>query len=231
MMHPGYKDSLLAQCPSYHTHIPSLEAAYDKKDGWHFCKTLAQINALLSQLTPSLKHIQFPDIKAVQDRILQESYDRLIRPNAHMLTKYIPFSNTVYGELMPPFVDRIIGLMQLTPDSLFLDLGCGVGNVITQVSLRTGCTSFGIELVPAVAELARNMMAQTLMRCAIWGMRCSHIEVEGGDMLTSKRVSELIQLADGILVNNQAFQPKRLFHTYFHHDHFDHFLYSQRRYH
>ena len=115
---------------------------------------------------------------------------------------------------MPPFVDRVIELTQLSSSSLFLDLGSGVGSVIAQVSLRTGATSVGVELVPEVAALAQDLMAQILFRCHMWGVQCSHIKVEEGDMLENKDIAKLIQHADVICINNYAFKPDRSFVLY-----------------
>ncbi|KAF8233614.1 histone methylation DOT1, partial [Tricholoma matsutake] len=139
--------------------------------------------------------------------ILQDSYAWLVQPNTHLLTNYVPFSNCVYGEILPPFVDRIIELTQLASSSLFLDLGSGVGSVVVQVSLRTGCTSVGIKLVPHVAALGQDLMAQILFKCHMWGVPCSQIKVEEGDMLGSQSIAELILRTDAIFVNNLAFKP------------------------
>ena len=186
-----------------------LKGAEEDRDGWRFCEALQEINALFGNLVQA--PTDMPCIKEVQDRILQESYNRLIRPNAHVLKQYTPFSNNVYGELMPAFMDEIIRLTQPTSSSLFLYLGCGVGTVITQVSLRSGCTSFGVELMPTVATLARDLMAQTLLRCNMWGIPCGTIQAEEGDMLENEKVLTLVRKADVICVNNLAFHAERLF--------------------
>jgi [histone H3]-lysine79 N-trimethyltransferase len=209
MLHLAFEPSLGPHCASY---VPALKAAINERDAWAFCKALAEINAAFGGLAPSPAHTL--DLGAIQDRILQDSYAWLIRPNRRLLSNYIPFSSCVYGELMPAFVDRIIELTQLSSSSLFLDLGSGIGSIVAQASLRTGCTSVGIELVPKVAALAQYMLSQILFRCHMWGVPCSHIKVEQGDMLENSNIAELIQHADVICVNNHAFQPDRLFFLY-----------------
>ena len=87
-----------------------------------------------------------------------------------------------------------------------LDLGSGVGNVCLQASLATGCRSYGIELMPAPAKLARSQLDQFRMRCRMWGVGCGEIEVEEGDMLASRRVEELLPQADVVLVDNKVFE-------------------------
>jgi hypothetical protein len=208
MFHLAFAASLSAQYSSYE----ALKVTVTERDAWAFCQTLAEINTAFGGLVPSPAHILNP--RTVQNRILNDSYARLIQPNARLLSDYIPFSNCVYGELMPSFVDRIIKLTQLSSSSLFLDLGSGVGSVVAQVSLRTGCTSIGIEVVPKVAALAQDYMAQILFRCHMWGVQCSQIKVDEGDMLGNEDIAKLIQHADAILVNNQAFKPDRLFFLY-----------------
>jgi SAM-dependent methyltransferase len=209
MLHLGFAPSLSAQCSSY---VPELEVAITERDAWAFCKKLSEINTSFGRLIQSPAHAL--NFKKVHDRILQDCYARLIQPNSHDLSKYLPFSNYVYGELMPSFVDRIIELTQLSSSSLFLDLGSGVGSVVAQASLRTGCTSVGVELVPRVAALAQELLAQILFRCYMWGVKCSHVKLEEGDMLGNKDIAELIQHADVILVNNHAFDQERMFFLY-----------------
>ncbi|KAF8237280.1 hypothetical protein L208DRAFT_1003421, partial [Tricholoma matsutake] len=68
-----------------------------------------------------------------------------------------------------------------------------------------GCTSIEIELVPHVAALAQDLIAQILFRCHMWGVQCSQIKVEEGDMLDNKYIAELIPCVNIIFVNNLLF--------------------------
>jgi hypothetical protein len=97
MIHVGFAPSLSS------TYVPTLKVAIRERDAWDFCKTLTEINTAFRILVPSPAHIL--NLKEVQERILQDSYSRLIQPNSHILSNYVPFSNCVYGELMPLFVD------------------------------------------------------------------------------------------------------------------------------
>nr|CAG8460693.1 4899_t:CDS:2 [Entrophospora candida] len=45
-------------------------------------------------------------------------------------------------------------------DSLFIDLGCGVGNVVLQVAAQTGCTSIGIETADNPSALSMKHLAE-----------------------------------------------------------------------
>ena len=148
-------------------------------------------------------------------RIIEETYQRCVGPHIDQLRKYSAFSSEVYGELMPTFVTDIIRATGIKEDSLFLDLGSGVGNVVMQASLETGCRSFGIELMPGPAEIARSQLEQFKMRCRMWGVRMGSVELEEGDMLKSPRVDALVKEADVVLVNNKVFLEPREFNPSF----------------
>ena len=144
--------------------------------------------------------------KKVLMRIIDENYQRTVGPNVPSLKQYEAFSSTVYGELMPALSHEMIRLTKLHEDSLFLDLGSGVGNVVVQASLQTGCKSYGIELMPHPARVARDMSEQIQIRCRMWGVRMGKVELEEGNMLSSRRVDELISKADVVLVDNKVFE-------------------------
>lgn len=147
--------------------------------------------------------------KKVLMRIIEENYQRSVGPHVQKLKQYEAFSSAVYGELMPSLVHEIIQLTKLNEDSLFLDLGSGVGNVVVQASLQTGCRSYGIELNPKPAKVARDMAANFRVRCRMWGVKVGEVELEEGDMLRSTRVNELIAQADVVLVDNKVFEQSR----------------------
>jgi [histone H3]-lysine79 N-trimethyltransferase len=144
--------------------------------------------------------------KKVLMRIIDENYQRTVGPNVPSLKQYEAFSSTVYGELMPALSHEMIRLTKLHEDSLFLDLGSGVANVVIQASLQTGCKSYGIELMPHPARVARDMSEQIQIRCRMWGVRMGKVELEEGNMLASRRMDELISKADVVLVDNKVFE-------------------------
>jgi len=110
---------------------------------------------------------------------------------------------------MPHFISDIIAETCLNQNSFFIDLGSGVGNVVIQASLQSGCKSYGIELMPSPAKVARNQLEQVKVRCRMWGVSLGDVELEEGDMLNSQRLTELIPKADVILVNNKVFLQSR----------------------
>ncbi|KAJ7031517.1 histone-lysine N-methyltransferase [Mycena alexandri] len=208
--------------PNY---LRAVQRAIHRRDGPSFKRAFDSINDILRCLKyPKLPADAFQNprpnsLKAMVNtwtetglpkkvlmRIIEENYQRSVGPHVQKLKQYEAFSSAVYGELMPSLVHEIIGLTKLKEDSLFLDLGSGVGNVVVQASLQTGCRSYGIELNPKPAKVARDMAANFKVRCRMWGLKVGDIELEEGDMLLSPRVNELISQADVVLVDNKVFE-------------------------
>ncbi|KAG2050153.1 DOT1-domain-containing protein [Suillus hirtellus] len=215
--------------PSYDprgmNYLRLLQRSIRRRDGPLFLSTMQNINQLLRALKyPSLPSDPFAPappnvlIEAIKGwpsneipnrvlmRIIDETYQRSVGPHALKLNRYEAFSSEVYGELMPSFTSDIIAATRLHKDSLFMDLGCGVGNVLVQASLETCCRSYGIEVMPTPAEVGRGQLRQMKKRCRMWGLSMGEVELEEGDMLTSQRVTELLPQADVVLVNNKVFQ-------------------------
>ncbi|KAJ3875348.1 histone methylation DOT1, partial [Lentinula edodes] len=136
-------------------------------------------------------------------RLLQEIYGRCLKPS-HTLLKS-GRGNTVYGELMPIFLERLFNEANLMEDSVFLDLGSGAGNAVAQAALTHRCRAFGIEIREDVAAIAETMLRTAIVRSQIWGIPIGKMEVVCGDMLQSSQVVEWINKADLVLVNNRIF--------------------------
>ncbi|KAJ7051226.1 S-adenosyl-L-methionine-dependent methyltransferase [Mycena amicta] len=204
--------------------LRTVQRAINQRDGPAFVAAMTRANEILRQLKyPALPTDSFSDSppnelmqmvhrwtnkelpKKVLMRIVEENYQRSVGPYVQSLKQYEAFSSAVYGELMPSMVYKIVRQTGLNANSLFLDLGSGVGNVVVQASLQSGCRSYGIELNPKPAKVAANMAKNFQGRCRMWGLKCGEIELEEGDMLTSKRVDELIPQADVVLVDNKVF--------------------------
>ncbi|KAJ7356640.1 DOT1-domain-containing protein [Mycena albidolilacea] len=211
--------------PGKPNYLRAVQRAIHRRDGPSFLAAFAQINDILRTLKyPKLPADSFqnPPPNALKEmvhtwtdrglpkkvlmRIIEENYQRSVGPHVQKLKQYEAFSSAVYGELMPSLVHEIIQITKLNEDSLFLDLGSGVGNVVVQASLQTGCRSYGIELNPKPAKVARDMAANFRVRCRMWGVKVGEVELEEGDMLRSTRVNELIAQADVVLVDNKVFE-------------------------
>ncbi|KAI0641200.1 S-adenosyl-L-methionine-dependent methyltransferase [Trametes meyenii] len=211
--------------PSTVDYLRLFQRAVHKHDGPLFLKVMGAINALLcilkyppipmdpflpappNALHAAVKPWTHLDPDVVQ-RIIEETYQRAVGPHVHRLTRYAPFSSAVYGELLPPFASDIFRQTGLREGMLFIDLGAGVGNVVLQAALETGCRAYGIELAPDPACIGRSQLEQFQMRCKMWGVRPGEVELEEGDMLLSAKVDKLVKEADVVLVNNKVFDHK-----------------------
>ncbi|KAJ7188230.1 S-adenosyl-L-methionine-dependent methyltransferase [Mycena filopes] len=221
-------DNELVSAGGKHNYLCEMQRAIQRRDGPSFIRAFDDINAILRCLkypkppTDTLRRdlgsspnwlkamvnawTETGIPKKVLMRIIEENYQRSVGPHVQKLKQYAAFSSAVYGELMPSLVYEIMELTKLSHNSLFLDLGSGVGNIVAHASLQTGCRSYGIELNPKPAKVARDMAANFQVRCRMWGLKVGDIELEEGDMLTSCRVNELISQADVVLVDNKVFE-------------------------
>jgi ubiquinone/menaquinone biosynthesis C-methylase UbiE len=77
--------------------------------------------------------------------------------NPRVLRRYTQFSQEVYGEVHPCFVDRMVRDAQIGPDDVFFDLGSGVGNVVLQVAAQTGCCARGVEIRADLHDIATKL--------------------------------------------------------------------------
>ncbi|KAI0909226.1 histone methylation protein DOT1-domain-containing protein [Ustulina deusta] len=138
--------------------------------------------------------------------ILTQVYDRTVAPKVEMLTKYDAGSDNVYGELLHPFVTKIlVEQTKMTSDQVFIDLGSGVGNVVLQAALEIGCRSYGCEIMENACNLAEAQEKEFRSRCMLWGVAPGRVHLERGDFRTNSKILEKLKEADVILVNNKAF--------------------------
>ena len=145
---------------------------------------------------------------ALIERVLSQVYSRAVSPRIHLLGRYENGTDNVYGELLPLFISQIFRDTHLNSDSVFLDLGSGVGNVVLQAALEVGCESWGIEMMPNPCELARAQATEFPARCRMWGLAVGSVSLLQGDFLDDARLGAVLRKADVVLVNNQAFLPK-----------------------
>ncbi|KAG9048164.1 Nucleosomal histone H3-Lys79 methylase [Tulasnella sp. UAMH 9824] len=192
-------------------HLRNLEKAYNTHDGPLFIQSLQAINRLIRAGRDKMR------INAVMGwngtppqvwkAVVEECYQRSIGPNIRKLSKYTPFSNEVYGELNASFVSDILFRTDIRANSVFVDLGCGVGNCLIQAALQCGCTSYGIEINENPADLGTAQVVQYYKRLQLWGLNAGQVDLVKGDMCNNPAVGEWIRKADVVLVNNWAFSP------------------------
>lgn len=98
-------------------------------------------------------------------------------------------------------MSEIAQLTSLGPNSTFVDLGSGVGNLLVQASLQTGCTSYGCEMMGIPSALADAQLAEARKRWRMWGLKGARCDAWQGDFGESDRVKEVLGKADVVLVN------------------------------
>lgn len=140
--------------------------------------------------------------------ILQQVYDRAVSPRVELLKHYENGTDNVYGELKGRFISDALSIAGLKSDQIFVDMGSGVGNVVLQAALEFGCESWGCEMMENACKLAEAQEKEFAARCRLWGIKPGLVHLERGDFLANPKILNIIQRADVILVNNQAFTPK-----------------------
>jgi len=133
-----------------------------RKDGAQFMKVVEDFNQIM-QKQKALGTIQeqlrqhgrrLPYDLVVH--ILQQVYSRTVAARASKLNQYEAFSNNVYGEILPILTKEFIQRTKLDHTKVFVDLGCGIGNVVLQVALQTGAESYGVEIMDTPAKFAKK---------------------------------------------------------------------------
>lgn len=76
----------------------------------------------------------------------------------------LAFSNNVYGEINPILVKDFITKTGVNSKSVFMDLGCGIGNVVLQVAAQTGCEAYGIEIMETPCKFAKRQLKEYAAR-------------------------------------------------------------------
>lgn len=128
--------------------------------------------------------------------LTDQTYQRIVGPSVPILKDYKPFSSNVYGELMPPFLSSLISLTHLTPASVLVDLGSGVGNCCLQAALQVGCEAWGWEMMAGASRLAREQLEEARRRWAMWGLSAGRVEIREGDFCVDPEVGEVLKRAD-----------------------------------
>lgn len=117
------------------------------------------------------------------------------------LTCVMRFAYRRYGELLPRFMSEVSQLTRLGPHSVFVDLGSGVSNLVLQVSLQTGASSYGIEMMSNACELGAAQLEEARRRCKMWAVRMGQVQSWKGDFTSDDRTREWLAKADVVLVN------------------------------
>ncbi len=140
--------------------------------------------------------------------ILQQTYSRRVLAMAAKLQNYRPFSNETYGELLPNFIRRIATICNVNSSAFVVDLGCGTGNVLSQLRMAYGCRTYGIEVQDECIKAANSMISEAGHRINLWGapVVVDSIMIEHGNMLDNPNLRQLLSDVDLVVVNNLMFE-------------------------
>lgn len=189
-----------------------LKRAVLKNSPQDFSSALTQFNTTIKENIKSGTIASVLDAKhaiplSLVKRILAQVYQRTVSPHAHLLRR-VKGKETTYGELLPPFVHTIFQQAGLNSQSVFVDLGSGVGNVVLQSALQTGAESHGIEIMDRAAEYAKNQASELRARSRLWNISLGPITLLHGDFLEAPEIDAVLRRADVVLVNNKVFPQK-----------------------
>lgn len=177
---------------------------FDLVQQWNKAMVEFRGNGTIARTIDQWNHI---DLKLLE-RILTQTYSRTVSPRVHMLRHYENGTDNVYGELLPKFISLILKKdVKMKSNQIFVDLGSGVGNCVLQAALEAGCESWGCEMMENACELAELQEKEFNARCRLWGLSVGRIHLERGNFLENQNILYILQQADVILVNNQAFTP------------------------
>ncbi|KAJ1949100.1 Nucleosomal histone H3-Lys79 methylase, partial [Linderina macrospora] len=186
-----------------------LERARNRRCGDDFVQAVADFNALLDSeqargnVRPRFSAGQIPADLAIH--VVEQTYNRVVAPTVDLLRQYKAFSNNVYGEILPMLISEFIERTSITCDSVFADLGCGIGNVVLQVAAQTGCRAAGIEIMKVPARFARRQAVEFRKRMRQLQFEHGQVDVWRGDFCETPEITRLLPQVDVLLVNNYAF--------------------------
>ncbi|GAA5921914.1 hypothetical protein JCM3775_003412 [Rhodotorula graminis] len=190
--------------------IRELEKARAKRDGPSFLASVERYNTTLRALKAAgVVQRNIAAMKGLREKVwtkvFLQCYDRAVGPDIERLKEYEAFSDNVYGELLPKFMNEIFEKTHLGPNSVFVDLGSGVGNCVVQAALATGATSYGFENMAHASQLARLQVDEAERRFRMWGLEGGAMRVVEADFTACAEVGEVMRKADVVLVNNEVF--------------------------
>ncbi|KAF9979427.1 Nucleosomal histone H3-Lys79 methylase [Modicella reniformis] len=176
-----------------------------RKDGAQFMKIVEDFNQIMQKQKAQgtiRAHVKQHGHRLPYDlvvHILQQVYSRTVAARASKLNQYEAFSNNVYGEILPILTKEFIEKTKLDHTKVFVDLGCGIGNVVLQVALQTGAESYGVEIMDTPAKFAKKQAKDA------YGLKHGKVSMLHGDFLDTPGLPAILARADVVLVNNYAF--------------------------
>jgi hypothetical protein len=152
-----------------------------------------------------------PSVVEISEHLISQVWHRVISPFSSALIQCKVGTGRDYGEVLPTFVSKLLQKhkITITDKSNVIDIGSGVGNIVTQISMMTGCRSLGIEVSETRHELAQLFLAELDRRLTAWNLPqiASKVELCCRDMLDESNDAHY-KNADVIFVNNRVFTDR-----------------------
>lgn len=167
--------------------METLELALDTQDWSLLVKTMDGFHELLREFAHVLPKLS----PKMNQELIEQTYGCLVQTRLQKLKNYKSRTDTVYGEIMPGLVDEMILKASLDSDSVFVDMGSGIRQVVAQVGLMTGCYCYGIELEKTCAAMSVEVAKQVRIQQSWWGGSIGTMELEQGDLLKSQRLKDV----------------------------------------
>lgn len=171
-----------------------------------------------SELEPLTSENIFPACRKVLSpcsaaRAVWATFDRIPRKTV-AYPPSAPHLNA--GELLPPAVSQLISAIcsinPITRHDIFLDIGCGVGNVLAQFALETTIgASIGIEIRQELVQQGRQAIASYSSR---WS-ELTKLQIFPGDVCQLElSVTKPFSSATIVFANNVRFEQTANNHIY-----------------
>ncbi|KAI8059885.1 histone methylation protein DOT1-domain-containing protein [Gongronella butleri] len=194
-----------------HGVMRNLTKYRNRRNGQAFAQAVNEFNAVVLDFKSDrqLKKLRHPTYD-LACHILYQVYSRTVAHQADALNNYQAFSNYVYGEINAILVKEFIERTNITAKSVFMDLGCGIGNVVLQVAAQTACEAYGIEIMDLPCKFAKRQLREYATRMRAWCLPTGKVHFRHGDFLdtTANDMHSTMIRADVLLVNNYAFDAK-----------------------
>lgn len=130
------------------------------------------------------------------------------------VTEVAGYRHLCAKSLLPPFVTRLIRILNIRKEDTFYDLGCGNGSILFQVACITGAKCIGVEISKHNAELA--IEASSILKSEVKRFQLPDPEItiicgDIGEFLSNHPQFEEQKGKTVILISNLLF-PKSLTH-------------------
>ncbi|CAG8558636.1 9675_t:CDS:1 [Dentiscutata heterogama] len=153
-----------------------------------------------------------PQYIQIVNHVIGQTYDRIIGPRVERLTNITSNLDLNYGELNADFIHDIILRTKIKSNTIFVDLGSGIGNTILYASIATGCMGYGYELRQKLVDLANEQYEEIMTRGKLYGLEIGRVEFLSGDFrdiyINHPNFINILYSADVILANNRTFSPE-----------------------